>query len=256
MEKHKHFYIMTIVVLLLMMAFASSFYLMYDNNIFSKEKKETEVELDVMSEEVTSLYDKISYGLNLYCGVNDYYTNKKVVASDISNETAFELVLTQLHEKGLYNIISGGSFRKEAVDEVLLELFGSDYTFQHQTYQTCPIFTYDSITETYTSGDPACGGMCGAYPLKRVEKAIQKNDTISLFVRVLFADTSSDNGLVAYYRDYNKTDLIYDLERDEHGVVLNNEENLSKGSLYQLDFVLEEGNYVFVSSTPVKETVQ
>ena len=60
----------------------------------------------------------------------------------------------------------------------------------------------------------------------------------------------------AYYRDYNKTDLIYDLERDEHGVVLNNEENLSKGSLYQLDFVLEEGNYVFVSSTPVKETVQ
>ena len=88
--------------------------------------------------------------------------------------------------------------------------------------------------------------------LKKVVRALKNDQTIELYVRVLFAggvDTTD------YYKDYNKTQKVEGLEMDSNNLFpIESDNNVAKGSLYKLTFENEDGNYVFVSSELVNES--
>ena len=105
--------------------------------------------------------------------------------------------------------------------------------------RTCPYITYSN--GIYTMGENKCGFGCGAPSHKGISKAITNDQSIQIYVRVLFVGTRN-----AYYSDYQRNNLL-------EGVTFSNINNSDylKGALYKLTFIKENENYIFESSEPV-----
>ena len=228
-------------------------------NTIKEDISEQLVDVDVNSTEIQDLFSNISHGLNSYCGINYYYQDKKIFAGDLSNDLVFDIVLLQLYndrkaQGELYPFSQiGDGFTVNELDEKITSTFGKNYSFTHRTINSCPVFEYDSVNQKYViNSSPGCGGTCGAMNLKKVVRALKNDQTIELYVRVLFAggvDTTD------YYKDYNKTQKVEGLEMDSNNFFpIESDNNVAKGSLYKLTFENEDGNYVFVSSELVNES--
>ena len=228
-------------------------------NTIKEDISEQLVDVDVNSTEIQDLFSNISHGLNSYCGINYYYQDKKIFAGDLSNDLVFDIVLSQLYndrkaQGELYPFSQiGDGFTVNELDEKITSTFGKNYSFTHRTINSCPVFEYDSVNQKYViNSSPGCGGTCGAMNLKKVVRALKNDQTIELYVRVLFAggvDTTD------YYKDYNKTQKVEGLEMDSNNFFpIESDNNVAKGSLYKLTFENEDGNYVFVSSELVNES--
>lgn len=274
-ENKKNRGLIVLVVILVLALVVTSGYIVYDKFIAKEEVEEKNkdnkkdevseetqdelVEVDVNSEEIQTLFTNISNGLTSYCGVNNYYQDKKVLASDLSNDLVFDIVLSQLYndrkaQGELYPFSQiGYGFTVNELDEKITSTFGKNYSFTHRTINSCPVFEYDSVNQKYViNSSLGCGGTCGAMNLKKVVRALKNDQTIELYVRVLFAggvDTTD------YYKDYNKTQKVEGLEMDSNNFFpIESDNNVAKGSLYKLTFENEDGNYVFVSSELVNES--
>ena len=79
-------------------------------------------------------------------------------------------------------------------------------------------------------------------------KAVDTDGILKIDVKVIFA--SLDEGKDGMYSDYAKTNKIGTFEDNNQDVT--RQALFEKGSDYQFTFKLEDGNYVFVSSEPVK----
>ena len=244
-----------IVILLLICGGMGAFIFANKDNLFQnkteeKEKKETKKEekevkdevLDVDSAEVTSLYEKITRANRHYCGFYELFKDKKMTSDDLSVEEKGQVMLASLIDG---NTKEGATYTKTEVENKYREIFGKDVKIEHTSIKSCPSFDYDSSTEKYTVGVPACGGTCGPYATNgKIVKAIKTSDNLVMDVRVVFA--KNDN----YYVDSNYTQLI-EISKDEHDMP-QEQIDVNKGTLYKVTFKLEDGNYVFVSSEPVK----
>ena len=147
----------------------------------------------------------------------------------------------------------GDAFTASELETKIRNTFGKNYSFTHRTINSCPIFEYDSANQKYViNTPPACGGTCGPTNLKKVVRALKNNQSIELYVRVLFAGGASATD---YYKDYNKTQKVEGLELDSNTTFpIESDNNVAKGSLYKLTFSNEDGSYVFVSSELVVES--
>lgn len=254
-----------IVVALLMAVLGLGGYIMYDkffnDNKSSKttekeekkeEKKEDKVEnLEVTSNEVTDLFTSITTGWNRYCGINNYFIDKKVTTTDIDNDIVTAITLSYLYKSGV-KFDEGSTFTKKQVEDTITKLFGKNYKYTYKTISGCPTFTYDESKEVYTAGSSGCGGTCGAVVLKKVVKATKTDSKIELYVRALFpSELPDENGYIKYYKF--KSDEELQLERDNYNQVKETDANYNKGSLYKMTFTKEDNNYVFTSSEPVNE---
>ena len=225
------------------------------DNTEEKEKKEAkkedvkEEELDVNSEQVTTLFQNITTGNTKYCGFYGFFTDKKMTINDLDLETQEQIMLSKLY-KDLYNaensVTTGKTYTKEEVEKVYKQLFGKDYKVKHESIKSCPSFSYDEGTGKYTIGDHNCGGTCGPYATSgEVVKAVKKGEIIVLDIKILFSDGN------AFYTDYAKTQKV-EVEADEYGNPNSLSVRKEKGTSYKATFKLEDGNYVFVSVEPVK----
>jgi len=225
-----------------------------DNN---KTQEQIKV-LEITDVEVTKLYNNISYASGYYCGVNDYYTNEKITVDNISEKLAFAIAELQIYNDklatGQQNIFNkGDGFTAEELNKKIVSIFGKNYKYTDKSFGSCPVFEYDETTKKYTSpSDPACGGTCGPTNIKKIVKAINKDNSIEIYVRILFVG-DYDGTSTKYYKDYNKTQLLTDLEKDYYNNITESDKNVSQGSLYKLTFIKEDNNYVFASSEPVSE---
>lgn len=136
----------------------------------------------------------------------------------------------------------GKNFTEDQLNEKIKEIFGKNYKFEHKNYPSCPAWNYNAINKTYEYSGDGCGGSCGQISLRQVVKAIKTDNTIETYVRVLFVNVDK------YYKDYNKTIEVTDLEKAGDGTVKESANNLAKGSLYKVIFTNEDGHYVFTSS--------
>lgn len=219
-----------------------------------EEKKEEKVEnLEVTSKEVTDLFSSITIGWNRYCGVNNYFTDKKVSTNDMDNDIVTAIVLSNLNKTGV-TFNEGSTFTKKQVEDTITKLFGKNYKYTYKTIDSCPIFTYDETKEVYTAGPSDCGGTCGAIAMKKVVKAIKTDSKIELYVRALFPEMATDENGYAYAKYYKyKSNEEIQLERDYNNNPTETDANYQKGSLYKMTFTKEDNNYVFTSSEPVNE---
>lgn len=261
-----------IIIILILCLIVASGYILYDkvlkpeqskNQIEDNNEKESKEEvsvenLEITDQQVTSLYEKISHASGYYCGVDDYFTDKKVESKDISNNLAFNIALMSLYEKGLKisgangDTNTGDDITKEQMDTEIDSIFGKDYVFTHALYSRCPYYAYDETAEKYIFGGSGCGGTCG--PVKNIKKIVRAEKTaqnIYIYVRVVFVGKESSAKPV-YYQDYNKTIKLDNLEKDNEGIAKDNDSNASKGSLYKLTFTSENQNMVFTSSELIK----
>ena len=219
----------------------------------SKEKKEEkkkdevkEEELNVDSEPVTSLFENITNANTKYCGYYGLFTNKKTTANDISMEDRSLIMVNLLYKK--LGDTEGKTYTKKEIDNLYKQLFGTNVSIQHGNVKSCPSLTYDSTKETYTVGEHACGGTCGPFSTYgQVKKAVKTGDTIVLDVRVIFADYN----LQKWYADYDNTKEIQ-VPNDPETNGPDPSSVMDQATLYKVTFKLEDGNYVFVSTEPVK----
>lgn len=274
-ERKKNKGLIMLVVILVLALIMTTGYIVYDKfiaggevedknddnkvNTIKEDISEQLVDVDVNSTEIQDLFSNISHGLNSYCGINYYYQDKKIFAGDLSNDLVFDIILSQLYndrkaQGELYPFSQiGDGFTVNELDEKITSTFGKNYSFTHRTINSCPVFEYDSVNQKYViNSSPGCGGTCGAMNLKKVVRALKNDQTIELYVRVLFADGVDTTD---YYKDYNKTQKVEGLEMDSNNFFpIESDNNVAKGSLYKLTFENEDGNYVFVSSELVNES--
>lgn len=217
----------------------------------TKEKKETKKEekapvvtnYEVTDGRVADLIENLlRVGLyKSHCRIVEFYANdKKVTPNDIENLMAYHLAEgAAAHGQG--------SFSLDDMNKAIHKLLGKDYQFDPTSIdykgQSCPSFTYESETKMFVKQPTACGGTCGPATSYKMVKVVDTDGILRIDVKVIFV--SLDEGKDGIYSDYAKTNKIGTLEEDREPLY-------SKGADYQFTFKLEDGNYVFVSSEPIK----
>ncbi|MBO5138737.1 MAG: hypothetical protein J6B89_03810 [Bacilli bacterium] len=220
-----------------------------EKNTNNKKEENTEeskkITLDTTSPEVLNLFNTLDEALGIYWGNFIYFTDKKFEAKDFTNDYAYRIAVNSMN---VYDANSqdmsnrGKNFTEDQLNERIKEIFGKDYKFEHKNYATCPAWEYNKANKTYEYQGAECGGSSARTNLKRVVRVIKTDNTIETYVRVLFATGDK------YYKDYNKTIEVTDLEEVGYGIVAESDKNLAKGSLYKVIFTNEDGHYVFTSS--------
>lgn len=257
-EKKKHTGVKVLLVLLLMIGCLVLGYYLSNSGIVNinlgtdKEKVEkknsTEKEncgttdeekvtvYATTDEKVHDLIETLISGLGCF-NIEDFTNDKKVLASDISNDRAF--------------VMSQWDFYYENVAEVSLEdytkkvqsILGKDYQFDptkiSNNVLSCPAYLYDSNNKKFVKQDLGCGGTCGPRTTYRIVKAMDKDGVLDLYAKLIFVKSGEDG----YYSDYSRINKISENYEDEP---------FEKGDMYHFTFKNEDGNYVFVSSEIAK----
>ena len=218
-----------------------------ENNTKEVEKKELkDVEVD---EFMVSLLDKMNTAdnCNTMSSLN-YYTDKKFTVSDISKEHAQLIMLYNLRKKG-YEFRENNWFTSDVVHEIIKSTLGKEYDYVDESINYCPAITYDSSTGKYVFGVNACGGSCGPQTVRKVLAAKRSDDIIELTIGVIFGPKGDDT---KFYSDYERTNVIIDLADKAIDGNEVTDADYEKGAKYKMTFKNEDGNYVFVSSEPIK----
>lgn len=216
----------------------------------NEKQKEIETEpkeevLETTDQVVLNAMNKINSAWGYYCGTDSVYmTTKKVTAADISNDFAYVTVMNKLATD------TNSPVPASRLDQAIDETFGKDYQFEHKNYSSCPMYSYDAATGNYNFVGSACGGTCGPTNIKEIVKAIKKDQTLEIYIRVIFSNPEIAEGeRYSYCKDSNLEQIVGYLSYEDR---IYNEEQVtdlvSKGSLYKFTFKLEDGNYVFYSS--------
>ncbi|MBQ6476971.1 MAG: hypothetical protein IJI43_00855 [Bacilli bacterium] len=240
--------LVVILFILLIISYSRNSTLLKErNNLLSNKESSIEV-IDVTDKAVQTTFSKYVTTISNYCRrEKEYFTSTQTTATTLSNEVVYGVVMNKL-----VNIDKTGSnISKRTLREEIQKMFGSSYNFEEAKVNTYPAFKYDENSDTYVydkSGSKFTPSVCDLY---KIVKAYRKDDELYIYVRVLFA--TSTNGSVHYYSDYEHNEEITNLDRNSSGHILGNDNNFSKGGLYEMKFRADTGNdYTFEYSQPTR----
>ena len=203
------------------------------------DNKEDVKYLESTNEEVQALYDRVSYGIGMPCGLSSiYFTSNKVGVSDISYETLFRIAAYHITKKD-YKV----NFSIDSVTANIRKTFGSKIQFKAASYNSTPRykFNYDTATYEYVS-DRGLQKVCTEDKnIVRVVMGTKSKSKFEIFVRVIFNKDGK------YYKDPSYNVVLNNLIR-ENGKVTDTDNNIRQGTLYKMTFVNENNGYVFSSS--------
>lgn len=185
-----------------------------------------------------------------------YLQDKKITAQDFSNEDMYVLALQQVISKGNPFTITTQELRKE-IDKIA----GSNYKFEDKLYKGTSNYNYNYNPETKVYENVLQETKCNISLVRdivKVTKATKSGDTLTIYVRAIFANDENKR----YYKNRAMTEEITDLEFAEVTtntqdnnleavkVVAETSENHMKGTLYKVIFNVKDNNYKFISSEP------
>ena len=220
-----------------------------------EEKKETKKEekepvitnYAVTDSKVANLIDNIlKYRSAAMCDrITLLAMDKKFEAKDIDNEGAWDIAIHEFSGKD--------SITFDEINNAIKKYLGKDYIFkpaaEYSSY-CVGVYVYDESTKTFNKKpvNGGCGGTCiPAASSYRMVKAVDTDGILKIDAKVVFGSYGTSNGNQDnFYSDYARTNVIGNANQDRI------EDLYSKGADYQFTFKLEDGNYVFVSSEPVK----
>ncbi len=240
-----------------------------DTVVESKEQA-----LDLSNTELTDTMSKIT---TMSCNKLQYYyflEKEKVTIKDISNETAMMFIdydyygfVDENTKSKIKKGEDGTEYIEVSEDEVLEKIqkrFGSDYKFEHKTYEDAgpAKFEYDKDKKQYKVilYGFGCTGPANT-SIAQITKAYKKDDKMVVTYRVLYGEDILDNPTSTYYskyyKDYNKKtpvskdDINYTGNGYTPNLMVANDQylpNYSLGSEYEFTFKKDGSEYVFVSS--------
>ena len=232
-----------------------------DKDPVDKKVKSEKVEyLETTDKRVTKSMDRITNGLSYYCGVYDYYKDKKITADDLDDGVISSVALGKIVEEFYGDSepgsksLTGYTFTADQYEKAVKSIFKVK-RIKHKSLRNCPSFTYDESTKKYTAGESACGGTCGpgGYPITKVTKTLIKNNTMEVYMRILFVEYDN-NVKPIYYYDYAKTKKVSDIAYSDDNIPLDAETKVdNKAALYKITFEKDDDNYIFVSAEPVND---
>lgn len=206
------------------------------------------VKLDVNDDIVTNTYNRVTRSTK-ECGVWEYFKDTRVSVTSLKNEFVYDVAVVSAEDMfGKMNLT------EEQFSKVVSNIFGKSYNYNHVQYTgKCAKFIYNWNTKSYDyQSEMACGGTCTVTDYKKVVGAYKEGNKLTIEVGVLFAQYN--NGDVSYYKDYNHTTLARGLTYSNDSFILDDtENNARKGTIYDMVFELEDGNYVYKYTEPTNK---
>lgn len=244
-------FLLTVVILILFVAFAL-YGFATGIGYGVKKTKENKVKDTKVTENITFENVDVEDVINLYNSVqpmwkcdSPYFIDKKYNVNDISNDMAYTIGFKNLG----YN---PDEFSAEELDIQIDAILGKGYKFIHKTYETCPMYTYSN--KKYKLTGDGCGGTCGPSNVEKVIGASKTDKQLNVYVAVLFHKDVNDK--IEYYKDYKLTKKVTNYKVDSNmsdvEAAEDSVENAKLGTTYKMVFNLEDDNYVFVSTEPMK----
>lgn len=225
-----------------------------DNNAGNKkdedENKDYITKLEVNDSIVLDSFSKMA---GFSCFVNKYYyTDSKVTSSSFGNEFVYKLA--SLNVEKMYGKVD---ITEAQFDNAVSNIFGSNYKYNHIAYtNVCTRYIYNPNTKVYVYQEqPVCDDSSFSCnqdnpDLLEIVGAYKDDKTLTIELGVLFA-TDNGNNTYTYYKDYKRTQIVTDYERVDGSNIANNTiENAKKGTIYNMVFTLENGNYVYSYTEP------
>lgn len=257
-----------LVIFLLIIIISLCGYIVYDkgfsknnnskiiNNIVNQEENLEEEGLEVNDPLVINLMKKINGRMD--CNDDVFYLrDEKISSKQINNETMYQIVFENMFKKIVNTTVSPYTYNDFTEQDLLDEIesvVGKGYKFVNKTYTTCPQWQYNQTENMYKAPvESACGCTTGPHHnINKITKALKEGSQIKIFLRVIFVNKANGKG----YKDYAMREEITDLSRlseaQYFAIDESNEENLNKGSLYNVVFEDENNNYIFKYAEPIE----
>lgn len=249
--------IILIVLLLLLCVGMGAFIFVNKDKLTAKENTKTTVEnekkdtkegdckelnvYDVTDSKITNLISNMNMSIGGDWKHFELFVNdKKVEAKDVDQLTAYHMAERKYFSSDTKSI-SLEEFTKE-----VQKILGKDYEFKPESINykgaSCPQYNYDANTKTFNRQETACGWTSGPVGIKYIiTKAVESDGLLEINIRVAFGDGSSK-----FYSDYARTKVLKEYSGSETDL------DYSQAAPYKFTFKSEDGNFVFVSSEPVK----
>lgn len=214
-----------------------------------------EVELDVESSEVVSLYNKVNVftkGLSSDDLYGYLYMRDSYTVNDLSNDAKIMI--------GSYTLTNGGkdigdvenptTFTKDQMAQAIKSVLGNDISYNDGTLSIgsrhCAIAPNEYKNDTYYFMF-GCGGLGPVFE-KRILKAVKTDTTIEIYDNAIYVKPMIQINGVDHYEIYtpDKATLIATLSDNES----NDTENyLNKGYVYKYTYTLDSdtNEYYFTS---------
>lgn len=207
----------------------------------TENKKECPKQISAYDDVVVKNVDKIINNILYKCDNEEFFFNdKKVTVDDIDQLRAYATVM-----KAYFR--STEDIPASQIKEDAKKIFGKDYELnpsEELCNKICSNYYYDSGSNSFKYREPACGGACGPDGADYVvSKAVIDGDNLIIDLKVVFI-AADERYTALYYSDFAQTKLIEDAYEQL--------DRVKYGSDYRFTLKNEDGNYVFVSSEPIK----
>lgn len=255
------------IILSLAVGIGGTYYYMsstYEKNLKSQTTKESSNKktssiknLDIYSDVVQNNLTRYFASYNCQDHSEQYLNSKKVLANDIPNLTAYQMVVMSNYQNK--NNISEADWNKE-----IEKIFGKDYKYDPTSFDAkdlCTSHIYNSETKQYDYRETACGCTTGPNTFAKIyaTKAELINDELTVYIKVLFPgkEVQTTGEYPKYYSDQARTkeielDFITDINGKENSEPMYSVANVQKGGSYKITMKkYDNNNYYFVSSEPI-----
>ena len=168
-----------------------------------------------------------------------YANNRTVYASELEHEIVYQVILNKYYSNNPQEI-SLNDFNNK-----VKQVFDETYSYVAKDYyDNCSgnSYKYDENEKKYykVAKEYNCEREGNAYEPFEVLNAYTEDDNLIVEVQVLFGQ--SNNGVVNYYSDFDRTTKIDGATKENYN------EYFDEGSLYIFTFKKSNDNYVFVKS--------
>lgn len=211
-----------------------------------EEEKKEEI-LDIYSDEVQNLYEKVHpqyildgdqvyYGMELkpeYMNLDSY--QKYAAYLSLSNSNI--------------DIAEEQSITYDQLNQEARKIFGKSFNLEDKEY-SFQCMNYSANNKTYT-GNSQCGFGTGFdYASSTIYKAIQKNNKIEIYESVVYYHINEERGNVAYKNNsYLDSNIVYECNNSGNASL---KQCIKEGQKYKFTFTLEDDNYILTNVEKVE----
>jgi hypothetical protein len=227
------------------------------NTEIENKEQETEepkeIELDVNSKQIKDLMYVLQKDGSSSCS-SSYFDEENKTAESIDNNIKLNMAFIYMY--GVQDCpASVKEFTAAQMKEAMAKVFGSTTTYRDENFSSCTtaIYKYDIEKKIYKMEDGCgCGGMCTERTERKLYKAIQKEDTITIEEKIGYAMPDNNTDKFSLYNYYNHNERIGECIQQETYTCSNLDKYYSDLSSIIYTFKMENGNYVFEKSEIIK----
>lgn len=238
-----------------------------ENTTTNSESEEKKEELDVNSEEVTSLMKKVNIVNDVFAAgpkfQGYFYLKDKYTKNEIDNKIKLLIGLNSMNLKNRFeraNDYEMGKAKLTAseVKEAIQSVFGKDISYQDVSYEqgddvmfcATGLPTFNSQDNSYVIKEDGCGGVLFPIYQTKLIRATKYKDRIEIEEKALYVTSSpeDENNVTSNIYKPRKTELIAEKVTDDS----QDNQFFDKTDTYKYTFQLKDGNYYFESVELVK----